>query len=257
MTAFKGGKNRQVQKLLYVSRFTSWAPGINSPASPSEKLPSPAENWREWARGNRQISGSRDSPSLEFTESLFRRRLSQISRMTIQVIHDLMPLEETTKIVFLSFRGEITRQFNINKMIIEEHSLMPAAFSQSVFNTPPALAAIALNLRAGYTAVYPGAAGTVAADTGEAAAATDAERFTTGFLAAAAPLLCGSAEEILLVYADELCPPEYGSLCPPVNEALAFAAMLSLKKEAGAIPIESPYRPGSERDFLKYLYLYK
>jgi hypothetical protein len=184
--------------------------------------------------------------------------------MTIQVIGDLLPIGETTKIVFLSFRGEITRQFKINKMIIEEHSLMPAAFSHSVFNAPPALAAIALNLRAGYTAIYPGTAGT-SGDAGTAAAgkaaaagqaAADAGRFASGFLAAAAPILCGAAEKILLVYADELCPPEYGGLCPPVNEALAFAAELSLKQGAGAVPVQHPYRPGSPHDFLKYLYLY-
>jgi hypothetical protein len=233
------GEPRQT---LYVSRFASWAPGLSGP-----------DEWQEWARGNRNISQTRDSPGLEFTDLLFRRRLSQISRMTIQVIHDLMPagassFGETTKTVFLSFRGEITQQFKINKMLIEEHSLMPAAFSHSVFNTPPALAAIALDLRAGYTAVYPGNAA--------ATADADADRFTTGFLAAAAPLLVGRAVEILLVYADELCPPEYGSLCPLVNEPFAFGALLSLKNEEGAVPIESPYKMGSPRDFLKYLYLY-
>jgi hypothetical protein len=233
MTASADRRERAPQQILYVSRFASWAPGLSGPA-----------DWREWAMGNRKISAVKDSPGLEFTEPLFRRRLSQISRMTIQVIHDLMPIKETTKTVFLSFRGEITQQFKINKMLIEEHSLMPAAFSHSVFNTPPALAVIALDLRAGYTAVYP-------------ASGTEADRFTSGFLTGAAPLLCGNTAEILLVYADELCPPEYGSLCPPVNEPLAFAAVLSLKKEKDAIPIESLYKPGSPREFLKYLYLYE
>jgi hypothetical protein len=196
--------------------------------------------------------GSKEGPALEFTDPLFRRRLSQISRMTIQVLHDILPIGEETKIVFVSFRGEITQQFKINRMLIEEGDLTPAAFSLSVFNTPPALASIALNLSAGYSAVYPaatpqGAAGVSAGD----------RRFVTGFLAAAAPVLCGSAAEIVLAYADELCPPEYDALCPPDNEPFAFAAVLS--PDDGGIPLEIPQqnRPkpplDSPRGFLKYL----
>ncbi|GHU65377.1 3-oxoacyl-ACP synthase [Spirochaetia bacterium] len=237
MTTLLGCKKEEPQKTLYVSRFSSWAPGLTNSAE-----------WTEWAKGDRAISADNSSPGLEFTDPLFRRRLSQISRMTIQVIRDLMPLGEKTKIVFLSFRGEISQQFKINKMLIEEHALLPAAFSHSVFNTPPALAAIALNLRAGYTAIYPGS---ISGESG------DERRFTSGFLAAAAPILCNSAAEIALVYADEQCPPEYGSLCPCVNEALAFGAVLSLKNEGRAIPVQSPYKPGRPQDFLKYLYLYK
>jgi hypothetical protein len=207
---------------LYITRFASWAPGLSGKT-----------DWQEWARGSRNIQAINDSPALEFTAPLFRRRLSQLSRMTIQVIHDLLPIGNDTKIVFVSFRGEIAQQFKINRMLIEDGDVSPAGFSLSVFNTPPALAAIALNLSAGYSAVYPAE-----------------DRFETGFLAAAAPLLCGDAEEIVLVYADELAPEEYGSLRPPGNEPLAFAAILSRApgEPVPASALESP------RAFLKYLY---
>ena len=221
---------------VYVSRFTSWAPGLNSPA-----------DWEDWARGLKKISASGESPTLDFAESkwihpgqkefmLFKRRLSQISRMTIQVLHEIMPVGENTKTVFVSFRGEITQQFKINRMLIEEGDISPAAFSQSVFNTPPGAATIALNLRAGYSAVYPGN-----------------NCFNTGFLSAAVPLLCAGAEQIDLVYADELCPPEYGSLCPHPNTPLAFAALLCAK--APGIPVV-PGRDylASPENFLKFLY---
>jgi hypothetical protein len=216
---------------LYITRFTSWAPGL---------LSGPAE-WQEWARGNRKIPATSDNPGIEFTTPLFRRRLSQLSRMTIQVIHDILPIGEDTKIVFVSFRGEIAQQLKINRMLIEEGDVTPAAFSLSVFNTPPALAAIALNLRAGYSAVYPAE-----------------DRFDSGFLAAASPILCGDAEETVLAYADELAPEEYGSLRPADNEPLAFAALLSRASEG-----RSPRGPAldtdadaleSPRAFLKHLY---
>jgi hypothetical protein len=230
-------------KAVYVSRFESWAPGLNSPA-----------DWEDWARGVKEIAASGESPALDLAESpslklspkefaLFKRRQSQISRMTIQVLHEIMPIEENVKIIFVSFRGEITQQFKINKMLIEEGDLGPAAFSQSVFNTPPALASIALGLRQGYSAVYPGN-----------------NRFDTGFLAAVAPLFSGKAEKIVFVYADELCPPEYGGLCPQTDKPLAFAVLFS------ATNGKEPDLPGrifiapnmeylnSPQDFLKFLY---
>ncbi|GHV76902.1 3-oxoacyl-ACP synthase [Spirochaetia bacterium] len=210
---------------LYISRFTSWAPGLSGPA-----------DWREWARGNRNILAAKDSPGLEFTPPLFRRRLSQLSRMTIQVIHDILPIGEDTKIVFVSFRGEITQQLRINRMLIEDGEVTPAAFSLSVFNAPPALAAIALNLRAGYSAIYPAE-----------------DRFDSGFLAAASPILCGDAEGTVLVYADELVPEEYGSLRPADKEPLAFAALLS--RTPGGLPVDpSVLAIESPGAFLKYLY---
>jgi hypothetical protein len=150
--------------------------------------------------------------------------------MTIEVLRGLMPFAEQAKIVFVSFRGEITRQFTINKALAEEGDVSPAAFSQSVFNTPPALAAAALDLRAGYSALYPGR-----------------DLFRTGFLAAAAPVLSGAARESVLVYADELCPPEYGRLRPQNDRPLAFAVLLGApeggggrRAEDGEDPLVSP-----------------
>ena len=59
-----------------------------------------------------------EAPKLEFVDPLFRRRLSQITKMTIHVLHDLLEeIPEATdyKQVFISFRGEIKREFTINK----------------------------------------------------------------------------------------------------------------------------------------------
>jgi hypothetical protein len=159
---------------------------------------------------------------LEFTDPLFRRRLSLVSRMTIQVLHDLLSPGEDSKILFFSFRGEITQQLRINQGLIEEHTVRPAVFSLSVFNTPVALATIALNLRAGYSALYPGEG-----------------RFNTGLQAAAAPVAAGDAERAVLVYADEPVPGEYGPLCPRENGSLALGAVLSSQKPEGALPLEA------------------
>jgi hypothetical protein len=223
------------EKSVHISRFASWAPGLNSPA-----------DWEDWARGQKEIETSGTTPALDFAESpwlklsakefaLFKRRQSQISRMTIHVLHEIMPVGENVKMVFVSFRGEITQQFKINKMLIEEGDLGPAAFSQSVFNTPPALAAIALGLRQGYSAVYPGN-----------------NRFDVGFRAAVAPLVSGKADEVIFVYADELCPPEYGNLCPQPNKPLAFAALLSIHEPGIPVLVDHECLKSPET-FLKFL----
>jgi hypothetical protein len=212
------------QAALHILRLAAWAPGVET-----------GEEWIEWALGKREIQMSRESPGIEFTEPLFRRRLSQSSKMTIQVIHYCLPLDDT-KIVFLSFRGELARQYKINKMLIEDRALMPAAFSLSVFNAPAALASIALNLESGYSAVYPAQ-----------------NSFASGLAAAFAPVLCGTAEKILLVYADEAPPPEYSGLYPEPCEPLAFGILVSRNHEAGAIPLVKPI--DSPRAFLSEILL--
>ena len=203
----------------HIVRLSAWAPGIESP-----------EEWKEWALGKRAIVHGAKGPEITFTDPIFRRRLSQISKMTIQVTRDLMPAgfcsdvsrAENTKIFFLSFRGELSRQFQINKTLIQEKTVSPAAFSLSVFNAPVALATIALGLKGGYTALYPGK-----------------NSFSTGIKAAEAALVSGDAPaELIFVYADEELPPEYQgfSECSP---PAAFGLLLSSTPNPLSIPLSS------------------
>jgi hypothetical protein len=211
---------------VFITRLSAWAPGVET-----------SDEWDEWAQGKKQISSGAKGPEITFTEAMFRRRLSQISKMTVQVVHDLQPLGEDTKLFFLSFRGELSRQFQINKMLIEEKSLMPAAFSLSVFNAPVALASMALGLKGGYSAVYPGN-----------------NSFATGLDAAKASLSGGTTDELVFIYADEEVPPEYKCFfqgCPP--PPLAFALLLS--KKSGAVPLSSINEKDSPNEFLKSLLL--
>jgi len=213
---------------LYVTRLSAWAPGIGS-----------SGEWDEWALDMRNISSCAKGPDISFTDPLFHRRLSQISKMTIQVIHDLLPLEENTKLFFLSFRGELSRQYQINKMLIKEDTIMPAAFSLSVFNAPVALASIALGLKGGYSALYPGS-----------------NSFAAGLAAAAAAVLfSGTAEELAFVYADEQPPPEYRCFfreCPP---PLAFGLILSRAPRSFSVPLSLFKERGDPLVFLKDLLL--
>lgn len=178
-------------------------------------------NLHTW---NASPENPKEKPKLEFADPLFKRRLSQITRMTIQVVHDLIeevPEAAEFKQVFVSFRGEIEREFTINRGIIEDSEILPAGFSLSVFNTPIAAASLSLGLKAGYSVIYP-----------------SKSNFKDGLLGAAAPVLSGSEEKIILVYADEYVPDEYGALQPENNRGKAFACILSATNTPGAVSID-------------------
>lgn len=165
------------------------------------------------------LENPKEKPKLEFADPLFKRRLSQITRMTIQVVHDLIeerPEAKDFKQVFVSFRGEIEREFTINKGIIEDSEILPAGFSLSVFNTPIAAASLCLKLKAGYSVIYP-----------------SKQDFASAFLGAASPILSGSEQNIIFVYADEYVPDFYGDLQPKNNSGNAFACILSAEKLNG------------------------
>ena len=210
---------------VFISKPVMWAPGL-------EEDP---EKWEKWLKGGEFIEKSKAAPKLEYTDPMFRRRLSQVSKMTVHVVHELLEKEKfdkDTKILFVSLRGEIAREFSINQGIIEEKTILPAGFSLSVFNTPVALATIALGLTGGYSAVYP-----------------SKSDFSSALKNAFAPVLCGDEEKIVLVYADELVPECYGVDSIP----LAFAAVLSAEKTETSVKIDDFESIKSPDDFLKRL----
>lgn len=194
---------------LYATKPACWAPGLDGDAA-----------WKDWLEGRRAIERTDAQPPLSFTPPLFRRRLSQLSRMTVQVVHDALelaglgagPEAAPLRQSFVSFRGELARQLSINRTLITEQDVLPASFSLSVFNTPMALASIACGLTGGYSVLFP-----------------PADAFYDGFCAACAPLLCGEEDRLLFVYADEAVPAEYAAFCPDDADPLAFATVLSAR----------------------------
>ncbi|MBO6176282.1 MAG: beta-ketoacyl synthase chain length factor [Treponema sp.] len=163
------------------------------------------------------------SPKLEFTTPLFRRRLSQLTKMIVQVVHDVT---ETTGIknakqVFISKRGDIGREFSINEQLINDEEILPAGFSLSVFNTPIAQATLACSLKSGYSVIFPSKGNLYQA-----------------LQAALAPVICKDEKEMLIAYGDEYIQEEYGSLRPEDNRAMAFAVIASSEKKERWKPLE-------------------
>lgn len=184
----------------------------------------------------------KEKPVLEFVDPLFKRRLSQLTRMTIQVLHDLLedfPAAVDFSQFFVSFRGEIEREFSINKGIIEDSEILPAGFSLSVFNAPIAAASLALKLKSGYSVVFPAK-----------------ENFSAAFLAAASAVLSGAQEKIIFVYGDEYVPEQYGKIRPENNIGLAFACVLSATETEGAVSINCDEFEKYSENPLKFLEKY-
>lgn len=217
-------------KNVYFSDITAWAPGLGS----DEEL------WKEWANDIIPIAQIKESPKLEYTDPLFRRRLSQITKMTVHVIHNLIEnthISSDTKLVFISQRGEIEREFTINKGLIEDNMILPAGFSLSVFNTPVSSATLAFGLKGGYSVIYPSKG-----------------KFNDAFKTAAAPILAGTEGQIILVYADELVPEVYGNKRPADNYPFAFAGIISADKKNKCISFDDFSNvPESPMDFLKLI----
>lgn len=98
----------------------------------------------------------RECPSLKYAPMLFRRRLSVLTRATVEVLHFLLqecPDAAEYQQVFISVRGEMAREFSIEKALIQDGEILPADFTLSVFNTAIAQSAILLGLKKGYCVV--------------------------------------------------------------------------------------------------------
>ena len=217
-----------MQNIFFISEPSIFAPGLES-----------IEDFKLFAQNKKEIALEKISPSLSYTDPLFRRRLSQLSKMTVEVVHDLMEkshVSSDTKLVFISFRGELEREFKINKEIIESQMILPAGFSLSVFNAPIALATIACSLKAGYNAVFP-----------------EEENFKEGFLCAASAVLSGAQDKVIFVYADELIPDYYKESAPQNRPPLAFSVIVSKEKNPDLKSVEYSVNDVSENvyDFIR------
>ena len=96
------------------------------------------DSWAFWSSGE----DFRSVPDLSFLPSRMKRRMSQLSRMIIEIGHTLIQGCAVDDVIFASRYGELNRQLEITEGILDKNEVSPAAFSQSVFNTPVALVSL-------------------------------------------------------------------------------------------------------------------
>ena len=181
---------------LYINRWAYWAPPSDNQAA---------------------------SPPLDYVSPLLKRRLSQLTRMTIEVVHQVLDAAPESGLVFVSSGGESARQLQVDRMLIEDGGILPAPFSLSVFNASPAMATIALGMKGGYTALFPAQ-----------------NLFQEGLAYGAAPIMSGETESVILVFADQQLPAEYVPVAEPEDKIPPYAAafVLSSVKQPGGVAIQ-------------------
>jgi hypothetical protein len=199
-----------MRREAYVKAWNAWAPGVAS-----------APEWAEWVAGSRSIERSQAAPPLGHLSSLFKRRLSQLSRMVLHVGHELCPGPRQIRTVFASEYGEIGQQLKLTASLIETGEIAPSAFSLSVFNTPVALLSIAEK----------NTEGSIVLNAGPAA-------FETGLWEALALREHSGDPEVLMITADEMIPAPFDELAPQGRLPHALGLLLCGGPGGGAVRLE-------------------
>jgi hypothetical protein len=193
---------------LALCRWAAWAPGLET-----------GQAQEAWGRGEKKIRTGPETPPLDFLPPLFRRRLSQLSKMVLYVGHTLMQTEKQLPCIFASHYGEINKQYMISKGLIDTQEIHPATFSLSVFNTPVFLLSIAEGNKDTGSALYAGADG-----------------LSVAFLEMLGFLESRNDCECMVLFADEHLPPTYQALFSSIPEPYALGMVFSKNAAAGSIP---------------------
>ena len=164
------------------------------------------ESWSAWSTG--ENFGT--LPELTFLASRMKRRMSQLSRMIVQVGHDLMKDNAVNDVVFASRYGELNKQLEITEDLLDDGEVSPAAFSQSVFNTPVALVSLHENVTGITRAVYAGE-----------------DSFVRGLLQSIMLVESTEMKRILFLFGDERIPDIYEELNMEPSMPMALGLLIS------------------------------
>lgn len=188
------------------------------------KLKFGIEYWDAWVPGIRykddwweQLSSTESAYATEpFADVEYkhlkpkqRRRLSDISKITLDVAFGVMGDYQQISTVFASRRGEVNRMAGLLRDICAGDDASPMAFSLSVHNTASGLFSIQSDNQAPSTAIAAGH-DTVAA----------------ALIEAGSQLACGQ-DRVLLVISEDLMPEIYRSFAAQEEQPVAAAFMLT------------------------------
>lgn len=198
------------------------------------------QDWQDWAKGLKFVSSDHSlTPKVDFIPAMSRRRLSQLTKMSLQTAFDCAGnLNHNIESVFASRYGEWQQTVKLLKNITEKEEISPAGFSLSVHNSAAGIYSITNKNKSAYTAI-------------------SANEFT--FQAALIEALgrLQSQENILLIVGEEAIPDFYNSIYPQDFFPYTTAFLLSKKNpeiklnftaQAGDKPIDA-------LQFLKWLIL--
>ncbi len=208
------GVRNQIE--VTVDRWAAWAPGVESPS-----------DWQQWARGERSFGPMDAKPDVSFVKPIVRRRLSRLSRMSLEVAEGCRVNETAPFYVFCSRFGECTRTLEALNGLVRGEPISPTVFSQSVHNTSAGHYTINNKDQAPTTTVA-------------AAEAT----LEAGFLEAWTALESGKASRVLVVYHDEPLAEPFKKPAPVLDIPLAAAFVIGLPKPGDRLSLS--WKPCSD-----------
>lgn len=180
-----------------INAWSAWAPGIESNA-----------DWQAWANHKKELAKDKTlSPKVDFIPPLQRRRLSQLTKMSLKVAFDCTKGLNDIESVFASRYGEWNQTLGLLRQITNEEELSPAGFSLSVHNTAAGIHSLTSKNKATYSAI-----------------AACENTFSAALIEAIGKLNEKENKNILLVIADEHVPKLYEETFtfPTLPFAVAF-----------------------------------
>lgn len=148
------------------------------------------EDWAAWFE-QKQTPASLEIPT-QAIPAMMRRRMSNLSKLAVQVAALLSKSESIDFIVFSSQHGELPRTITLLLDILAGRDASPTAFSMSVHNTASGLFTIATQNAVPATSIAGGA-----------------DSFHYAFIEAAAYLAQYPNNTVLVVHFDAPLPPPY------------------------------------------------
>ncbi|MFK0573825.1 beta-ketoacyl synthase chain length factor [Endozoicomonas sp.] len=182
-----------------IKSWEAWLPGIRNHA-----------DWQAFLSSDRKPGSNEPFTNMDYRylKPAQRRRLSDISKITLDVAYAIARDNPQVYSVFASRRGEVSRMAGLLQSICRDEELSPTAFSMSVHNTTSGLFSIHTGNRAPSTAIAAGHDTVVA-----------------GFIEACSILASGQ-KQVLLVLSEDQMPAVYQTFACSNEQPVAAAFML-------------------------------
>lgn len=123
--------------------WSAFAPGLEN-----------EEDFYNWTNDKKSILDDFSlAPKVDFLPPIQRRRLSQLTKMSLKVAYDCSKNLQNIESIFASRYGELSQTIRLLKSIENKEEFSPAGFSLSVHNTASGLYSINNKNNAPYTAI--------------------------------------------------------------------------------------------------------
>jgi hypothetical protein len=185
-------------------------------------------DWQAWARQG-QWPADTPFPATPLLPMMMARRLSQGSRLAVQVGLSLLARHPVDYAIFVSRHGELARSVTLLQALADGQALSPTDFSMSVHNTAAGLSSIQGKAAIPMTSLAAGEGGLMA-----------------GFTEAVAALHAGASRVLLVAFegpVPEFHRPWLPDEAPPHALGLVLQAGDEWRCEGARRTVESAVRP--------------